>query len=38
MSVLPAETSVDFVPRLEASAACGFLTCQSAILGGLGES
>lgn len=35
---MPGETSVDFVPCLKASAACGFLTCQSAILTGLGDS
>lgn len=38
VSVLPGETSVDFVPCLKASAACGFLTCQSAILRGLSDS
>lgn len=32
------ETSVDVVPCLKAFAVCGFLTCQPAILGGLGES
>lgn len=35
VSGLPGEASVDFVPCLEASAVCGFLTCQSAILRGL---
>lgn len=38
VSGLPEETSVDFVPCLKASAVCGFLTCQAAILRGLGES
>lgn len=38
ISCLPEETSVDFVPCLKAFAVCGFLTCQSAILRGLGES
>lgn len=38
VSGLPQETSVDFVSCLKAFAVCGFLTCQSAILRGLGES
>lgn len=37
-SGLPEETWVDFVPRLKAFTVCGFLTCQSTILRGLGES
>lgn len=38
VSGLPQETSVDFVSCLKAFAVCGFLTCQSTILRGLGES
>lgn len=38
ISGLPEETWVDCVPCLKAFAVCGFLTCQSTILRGLGES